>query len=173
MKDIEGYPPLPEDIRTAISTNEWTFPADLPLGELGSRLQDQLRVDHDLDEVTVAVDQQGKATISAAPPSSGLSRRIPDTKHATTLETLVPTGTAYGDAVDITVDDEPITGSVVSVTPPEAKKEDGKKKAAAAPVAQTAAGESSRIAVAVAPTDIGHTLGTDTSKFVVEPRGRN
>jgi len=184
VTDIEGYPPLPEEVRTAISTDEWTFPADLPLKELERRLAEQLRADHDLDDVTVSVDSQGKATVSAAPPSGGLSRRVPDDKHATTLETLVPTGTAYGDEVEITVEEESVQGpveesvegSVVSVTPPEAKKEekaDDGAKAAQAPVAQTAAGGSGRIAVAVSPADVGHTLGTEVSKFVVEPRGQN
>jgi len=65
------------------------------------------------------------------------------------FEAVVPTGLAYGDEVRIDVDDdESVTGTVVSVKPPDAKKEDdgdAKGEAKAAPV-QTAAGGEARVA---------------------------
>ena len=51
VADMEGYPPLPDDVRTAIREGEWTFPADLPLAELEKRLAEKLRSAHDLDDV--------------------------------------------------------------------------------------------------------------------------
>jgi hypothetical protein len=177
VRDIEGYPPLPESARAAIRTGEWVFPADLPLSEIEKRLRERLTVEHDLTDVAVAVDERGEATVSAAPPTSGLSRRVPRDKHATTVEGLVPTGTAYGDKVEITVDGETLTGTVVSVTPPAPKKdekkgEDGEGPAGQA-VAQTAVGGKERIALAVKPGAVASTVGADVSKFVVAPRGEN
>lgn len=176
VMDMEGYPPLPEEIRTAISTGEWTFPADLPLAELEKRLVEQLKAEHGLDDAAVAIDERGNATITAAPPSSGLSRRVPADKHATTLEAIVPTGAAFGDHVELAVGDESIDGSVVSVNPPEAKKEEKSEdveKPASTPVAQTAAGGEGRVAVAVDPAAVSQAIGGEVSKFVVRPRGQN
>ncbi|USZ67290.1 hypothetical protein NGM10_11175 [Halorussus salilacus] len=75
--DIEGYPPLPDDLRATLRDGEWTFPADLPLSELESRLEERLRTDHDLAEVAATIDDRGRATLSAAPPVGALSRRVP------------------------------------------------------------------------------------------------
>lgn len=171
VADLEGYPPLPEDVRAAIKAGKWTFPADLPLAELERRLRDKLKVEHRLDEVMVAIDERGEATISAAPPASGLSRRVPAGMHATTVEATVPTGTAYGDQVELTIGDEEVDGTIVSVTPPEAAGADG--EGAGPSLAQTAAGGEERVALAVAPTDVGATLGASVDQFVVRPRGQN
>jgi hypothetical protein len=103
--DIEGYPPLSPELRAELAGRELTFPADLKLSELATRVEDRLRSEYDLAEVAVTVDERGRARVSAAPPSSGLSKRVPTGKRAVTLRTLVPTGLARGDLVSVTVDD--------------------------------------------------------------------
>ncbi|PSQ00441.1 potassium transporter TrkA, partial [Halobacteriales archaeon QS_5_70_17] len=77
VADVEGYPPLPGDLRARIRDAEWTFPGDLPLSELERRVADRPRTQFDLAHVTVRVDGRGRATVAAAPPVSGLSRRVP------------------------------------------------------------------------------------------------
>ncbi|WP_135828908.1 potassium channel family protein [Halorussus halobius] len=100
--DVEGYPPLSEDLRAAIRDGEWTFPADLPLSELERRLEDRLRTEHDLAEATASIDDRGRATVSAAPPVGALSRRVPPGERAVSVDALVPTGLARGDEVTAT-----------------------------------------------------------------------
>jgi len=99
--DVEGYPPLSDDLRATIRHGEWTFPADLPLSELERRLEDRLRTDHELAEVTASIDERGRATVSAAPPTGALSRRVPAGQRAVSVEALVPTGVARGDEVTV------------------------------------------------------------------------
>lgn len=102
VSDIEGYPPLPADLRAKIREGEWTFPGDLPLAELEKRLAEKLVSEHDLDDVAVSIDPEGLATVAAAPPSSGLSRRVPEGTQAVSVDAVVPTGLARGDAVTVT-----------------------------------------------------------------------
>ncbi|UTF53189.1 potassium transporter TrkA [Natronosalvus rutilus] len=115
IHDLEGYPPLSPALRSTLKTGSWRFPADLPLSELSVRLEERLRTDHDLADVEVSIDERGQATIAAAPPSSGLSKRIPDGHRAVSLTTLVPTGTARGDEVVVDADGELVRGTVCSV----------------------------------------------------------
>lgn len=115
IHDLEGYPPLSPALRSTLKSGSWRFPADLPLSELAVRLEDRLRTDHDLADVDVSIDERGQATIAAAPPTSGLSKRIPDGNRAISVTTLVPTGTARGDEVVLDADGEPVRGTVCSV----------------------------------------------------------
>ncbi|WP_132057906.1 potassium transporter TrkA [Halorussus amylolyticus] len=115
VADIEGYPPLPDDLRATIREGEWTFPDDLPISELESRLEERLRTDHDLAEATASIDADGRATVSAAPPVGALSRRIPAGKRAVSTDALVPTGLARSDEVTVATPDGDVTGTVVSV----------------------------------------------------------
>lgn len=100
--DIEGYPPLPADLRTAIAESSYAFPADLPLAELEDRFVDRLRTDHDLVEVTARLDERARATVAAAPPVGGLSKRVPGGERAVTVRAPVPAGLAAGDRVAVT-----------------------------------------------------------------------
>ncbi len=102
--NIEGYPSLPDDLRTAIVEDTWTFPGDLPIAELESRLADRLRTDYDLADVAVEIDAHGTATVNAAPPEGTLSRRVPAGKRAVSVDTLVPTGLSRNDDVVFTLD---------------------------------------------------------------------
>lgn len=104
--DIEGYPPLPAATRSAIRAERWTFPADLPLVELEDRLAATLRTDYDLLEVSATIDERGRATVAAAPPTSGLSKRLAPGERAVSVEALVPTGAAAGDEVTVVADGE-------------------------------------------------------------------
>ncbi len=112
--DVEGYPPLPTELRTEIREGEWTFPADVPLSELETRLADRLRSDYDLADVSVRLDERARATLAAAPPSGGLSKRVPAGSRAVSFTTLVPTGLARGETVRLTTPDGMIEGTVVS-----------------------------------------------------------
>ena len=84
VADMEGYPPLAEPLRAEIRGGEWTFPVDLTIGELESRLEDRLKTEFDLGDVSVSIDEQGRATVVAAPP-------FPDCRNASaTAATLSP-----------------------------------------------------------------------------------
>jgi hypothetical protein len=111
---VEGYPPLPDDLRTTVRDGEWTFPADLPLSELERRLEERLRNDRDLAEVAVSIDDRGRATVDAAPPLGALSRRVPQGKRAVSVDALVPTGLARRDEVTVSTPDGEVEGTVLS-----------------------------------------------------------
>ncbi|TYL40056.1 potassium transporter TrkA [Natronococcus pandeyae] len=115
ISDVEGYPPLPSDLRATLRTDSWRLPADLPLSELERRLEERLRTEHDLADVAVSIDEQARASIAAAPPAGGLSRRVPDGKRAVSIGTLVPTGLARGDEVTVRTAKRSIAGAILSV----------------------------------------------------------
>jgi len=101
VADMEGYPPLPEPIRARIRESEWTLPADLTVGELEGRLAERLRTEFDLGDASASIDERGRATVAAAPPFSGLSKRVPEGRRAVSIDALVPTGLARGDEVPV------------------------------------------------------------------------
>ncbi len=128
VADIEGYPALPTDLRSSIAAFTEVFDADLSLGELEAAVADRLRSEFDLAEVTVRLDERGTATVAAAPPTAGISTRVPEGKRAVSVSALVPTGLARGDEVTVVVaDGDPVDGSVV------AAKTDGAKASDATP----------------------------------------
>ncbi|MFC7153956.1 potassium channel family protein [Halomarina halobia] len=193
--DLEGYPPLPADLRGRIRAAEWRLPADLPLSELEARVADRLRTEFDLADALVHIDERGRATVSAAPPLSGLSKRIPPGSRAVSLDALVPTGLARGDEVTLRDGDLRVEGTVVSArsagsgpaddaprradVPPAAVEEPADSDDAADaddvpdPVvsAPTTAGGAGRVTVAVPPADARRLLGGGTATVVVEARG--
>jgi hypothetical protein len=188
VADMEGYPPLPADLRATIRAGTWTFPADLPLSELETRLAERLRTDHDLAEVVVSIDERGQATVAAAPPASGLSRRVPAGKRAVTLRTLVPTGVARGEQVRIRTAAETIDGTVVSAAssvsgdaapqppqqPPAPDASPGEDDAPAlqpAPTAPTTSGGDGRLTVAVDRSAAERLLDSDIVGTVIRSRG--
>ncbi|QLK24941.1 TrkA C-terminal domain-containing protein [Natrinema zhouii] len=190
IHDMEGYPPLSPSLRQALKAGSWRLPADLPLSELEARLEERLRTDHDLGDVDVAIDEQGRATIVAAPPSGSLSRRVPAGKRAVTIATLVPTGVAQGDEVTVRAAERSITGTVLSArtavddehaanaTPEESPDEvatDGGEDTEPAvvdpkPNAATAGGPG-RATVVVARRDVKPILEADSPRLVVRSRG--
>ena len=180
VADMEGYPPLPESLRAEIRGGEWTFPADLRIGELESRLEERLKTEFDLGDVAVTIDEQGRASVTAAPPFSGLSKRISDGRHAVSVDALLPTGLARNDEVTVLTPDAEVRGTVVSAHTSDAEQlvetpeppELADAEAPPAPVrAPTTDGGKGRLTMAVHRTDAGPLLRADSAKVVVEPRG--
>ena len=175
--DMEGYPPLSPDTRSEIKTGEWRLPADLPISELEARFADRLRTELDLADISVAIDELGRATVIAAPPLSGISKRVPEGKRAVSVEALVPTGLARGDEVAVVAGGTEVRGTVVaaksSLTREEAIKPDGGTAESALPTttAPTTTGGDGRITVAVDRSKASELLGVSRAKVVVTARG--
>ncbi len=177
--NIEGYPPLPDDLRAAIIEDDWTFPGDLPIAELESRLTDRLRTDYDLADVSVEIDTHGTATVNAAPPEGTLSRRVPTGKRAVSVDTLVPTGLSRNDEVVFTLDGrndaddsenpEEVVGTVLSA------KTNGSGADADAssslPHAPTTAGGDGRVTAAVPSENARRLLDGNSIQLRVASRG--
>jgi hypothetical protein len=192
VADMEGYPPLTDELRAELRDSEWTFPADLRISELETRLADRLKTEYDLGDVGVTIDEEGRAAVVAAPPFSGLSKRIPDGKRAVSVDALVPTGLARNDEVTLITADAQVRGTVISARSkptgagtgpdPEASAKtadsedddavDDEEGGVPQPVrAPTTTGGEGRITVAVTRTDAGPLLRADRARVVVESRG--
>ncbi|GAB6880174.1 hypothetical protein JCM17823_24480 [Halorubrum gandharaense] len=200
VADMEGYPPLPNETRRAIVDGEWTFPADVPLAELETRFADRLRTELELADVSVSLDEKARATVSAAPPTGGLSKRVPAGKRAVSVPALVPTGLARGDVVRVITPDLTVEGTLLAARSggkTEVKKEpkpaDGASKTdggtridddartdggttetpAPAPAATTptTTGGEGRITVAVERTEAGPLLRAERGRVLVLSRG--
>lgn len=189
IDDIEGYPPLPEDLRGAIRDSDWRFPADLQVSELETRLAERLRTEYDLGDVTVSIDERGRATVAAAPPFSGLSRRVESGRRAVSIDGLVPTGLARGDVVTAITDDAQVRGQIVSARsskasaesktstdntpePPTPSEASADKPDVLPPSrAPTTGGGEGQATLAVSRTDASPLLRADSAKLVVESQG--
>ncbi|WP_440766257.1 potassium transporter TrkA [Natronorubrum sp. DTA7] len=189
IRNMEGYPPLPPVLSQTLKNGSWKLPADIPLSELEIRLEERLRTDHDLADIDVTIDEQARATIVAAPPSGGLSRRVPDGQRAVSLATLVPTGLARGDEVIVRAGERTISGSVLSARTEideehaEAADDDGSETPVtdggeeatdsdlpAGPTTASAGGVG-RVTVAVARRDTKALLETESPRIRVRSRG--
>ncbi len=183
VADMEGYPPLPEELRAELRNAELKLPADLRLQELEGRIADRLQTEYDLGDVSVSVDERGRATVIAAPPFSGLSKRVDHDRHAVSVSGLVPTGLVHGDEVTVITPNAQVRGTVVSAN---ANKWQGSDKPDIAPLSNdepagtempapvrrpTTEGGEGRITVAVTRTDVQPLLRASEAKVVVEPRG--
>jgi hypothetical protein len=177
--DMEGYPSVPADLRREI--REWaaTFPADVPVVELEGRVADRLRTEFDLADVTVTLDERARATVNAAPPLGGLSKRVPPGKRGVSVRALLPTGTARGDEVAVATPDRTYRGDVLSLRSDRvhdgADATDGGTEPApdpaVAPALPVADGGDGRVTVAV---DAGHAsslLGSAVARLTVQSRG--
>ena len=179
--DIEGYPPLSTELRTAIRDGEWTFPADVPLVELESRFADRLRSEFDLTDVTVRLDERAQATVNAAPPIGALSKQIPPGRRAVSIAALLPTGLTAGDEVDVVADGRTVSGITLSAKSSGSKAEAAETTAddgtdAAAPSAvlanPTATGGDGRLTIVVSRSDAEFLVGVSTAdRLVVKSRG--
>ncbi len=186
VADIEGYPPVPDPVRTGIREGDWRLPADLTISELESRLAERLRTEFDLSEVTVEIDERGRATVAAAPPLSGLSKRVPSGRRAVSVQTLVPTGLARGDEVTVVTSEGRVEGTVLSVkSGGGSKATDGGRPltdggatdgtnptaATATPSQAAAAGGEGRLTVAVTRAEATSLLQADRPRIIVGSRG--
>ncbi|GAB7012153.1 potassium channel family protein [Halolamina salina] len=175
--DLEGYPPLPAELRAEIREASIALPADLPISELEHRAEDQLRTEFDLVDASVRIDERGHATVAAAPPTAGLSKRVPNGKRAVSLTTLVPTGLAAGDEVRLRTADAEYDGTVVSVRPGKEGETpavtDGGEDVAApsTPAAKTAAGGRDRVTVAVTREASRALIAHEVTGLTVQSRG--
>jgi hypothetical protein len=190
VRDVDGYPSLPEPLRAELRSVAWEFPGDLRLSALEERVADRLRSEFDLQDVSVSVDERGRATVAAAPPAAGVSKRTPPGKRAVSVETLVPTGVARGDEVAVlTGDDGRVEGTVVSARSggsagaPQSVAaaasssgeagDDERMDAADQPVqvaAPTTTGGDGRVTVAVSRADAERLLATGGAPVVVQSR---
>ena len=176
VRDVEGYPPLSDALRAEIKAVEWQFPADLPLSELESRFADRLRSEFDLQEASVSLDRQARASVAAAPPAAGISKRTPVGQRAVSVSALVPTGVARGDEVSVLAGEDRVDGTVLSANSGEngttngaaTEVEDGEATRTAAP---TTTGGEGRITVAVSRGDAERLLETEDARVVVRARG--
>lgn len=181
--DVEGYPPLPEDIRAEIRRSEWTFPADLDLDVIEARLAERLTNEYDLGDVSVTIDERGRATVAGAPPFSGLSKRVESGRRAVSVDALVPTGLARGDVATVVTSDTQVRGTVLSArSGTELSKSNGEQPSIAEeneqPVldtrpgrAPTTIGGDGQVTVAVGRTDAEALLRSDRARIIVEARG--
>lgn len=173
--DMEGYPPVPDDIRAGIRDGKWTLPADLPISELETRFAERLRTEFDLADVSVNIDEQGHATVIVAPPLSGLSKRVPQGQRAVSIDCLVPTGLARGDRVTVVADETAVSGTVISAKSSGAEKPrtDGGEEPPEPPPppSQTVAGGDGRLTVAVVQSDASTLMQATTPRVVVNARG--
>jgi len=181
VEDIEGYPPLTEETRESIRADSWKFPADLSISELETRLTEKLLEEYDLSEVSISINADGLADISAAPGTAGLSRRVPSGKRAASIKTLLPTGLAIGDRVEVVLPDSPVTGEVVSArtagaeskstTETEPKPDGGtEEKPARAP---TTDGGDGSVTVALSTDEARRLVREEFAKIVVQSRGKS
>ncbi|MFB6202836.1 MAG: potassium channel family protein [Halorhabdus sp.] len=185
VADIEGYPPLPDDLRATIGASEWTFPADLDLDELEIRLAERLANEYDLGDVSVSIDERGRATVAAAPPFSGLSKRVNAGKRAVSVNALVPTGLAREDVVTVLTADTQVRGTVQSArsergrdsgaspshSTPEAEPRPPDSTGTVPVRAPTTVGGDGQVTVAVGRTDAEALLRSDQATIIVEARG--
>ncbi len=187
--DMEGYPPPTMATRAAIRDGEWRFPADLPLSELETRFEDRLRTELDLADVSATIDEHGRATVVAAPPLSGVSKRVPVGRRAVSVETLVPTGIARGDEVTLAGDGVAVDGTVVAARsggggaaapasadgsgPSGPPATDGGTPTDPTPpaAAPTTTGGDGRLTVAVPRSDAPTVLDLERPRVVVRARG--
>ncbi len=183
VADMEGYPPLSAELRAELRNAELTFPVDLRLEELESRMADRLQTEYDLGDVSVTIDERGRATVVAAPPFSGLSKRVESGRHAVSVSGLVPTGLARGDEVTVITPDVQVRGTVISARTgkgggenpsiePRSLEEPADDGDPETPVrAPTTDGGPGRLTIAVTRTDVQPLLRASDVKIVVEPRG--
>ncbi|MFB6132233.1 MAG: potassium channel family protein [Halanaeroarchaeum sp.] len=184
VRDVEGYPPLPEPLRAELGDVQWRFPADLPLAELERRMAERYRTEFDLQDVDVAIDARGRASVAAAPPASGVSRRIERGKRAVSLDALVPTGVARGESVTVVTEEMSVDGTVVSASsgtaasgsspttePAASDGEPADDASEPVGIAPTTTGGRGRITVAVDPADATALLEATRVRVIVTSRG--
>ncbi len=176
--DMEGYPPLSEETRTEIKTRDWRLPADLPISELETRFEERLRTELDLSDLSVSIDDRGRATVIAAPPLSGISKRVPAGRRAVSIDTFVPTGLARSDEVLVLAGEKEIPGTVIaaksSLKRDEKVKADGGTPAEETPspiITPTTTGGDGRVTVAVPRPRANELLGVEGAKIIVTARG--
>jgi hypothetical protein len=176
--DVEGYPPLPPELRAEIRDRTETFPADLPLVEIERRFGESLRSDHDLAEVSVRLDERARASVAAAPPVGALSKRVGTGRRAVSVRALAPAGVDVGDEVRLTADGGRYEATVLGVrstteratAAPAGDLTDGETGSETSPPT-AAPGSEALVTVAVGPGDVRPLLCGDVERLAVRSRG--
>jgi len=182
--DMEGYPSVPADLRRELREWSGTFPADVPVVELEERVADRLRTEFDLADVSVTLDERARATVNAAPPLGGLSKRVPPGKRGVSVRALLPTGTARGDEVTIATTERSYRGEVISLRSDRAARADATDGGTASdhghdpvpdpavsPSVPVADGGDGRVTVAVDAGQAAALLGSTVDRLTVRSRG--
>jgi len=164
IRDIDGYAPMQADLRSELASQSWQLPADIPIAEMESRLEDRLRSTYDLPAVSVSVDARGTATIAAAPPSRNLAATIDDGWRAISVETLLPTGLSPGDEVVVTAGGNEVDGVVLGTA-------DSADDDTPDPVTDGATGGRGLATVAVPTISASALLQSDDVLLAVQPSG--
>lgn len=115
--DAKCGPSLPTATLEAIESRVWTFPADLPVDALETRLAARISTAFGLDVERVSVDAQGRASVAATRSTTSVATQLPDGKRALTVETTVPAGLAADDRVSLAVEEESVNATVLAVAP--------------------------------------------------------
>ncbi len=188
VREFEGYPPLGPGLRATLEDGAWRLPADCPLSELETRLEDRLRTSYDLEAVSVSVDGRGRATITAAPPANGVAKRVPEGWRAVSTRALLPTGLAPGDDILVATESTTVSGMVLSATvtpvadggytspntaPTVDTSSDNRSKRDGSSLSSEAeaCGGDGYVTVAVPTTDADVVLETERVRIVVRPSG--
>ena len=116
VTDMEGYPPVNDELRTKLQEEAVTLPADLPIPELEARLEDRLKVEYELTDISASVDEQGNAHLTVAPPLGSLSQLVPHNRRAVSITGLIPDGVSRGDRAILKTPSQTISGKVISVS---------------------------------------------------------
>ena len=186
VSDMKGYPALSEQLRAQLRNAEMELPADLRLSELETRFEQRLETTYDLANVEADIDEAGRARLAAAPPFSGLSKRVEGGRHAVSVSGLVPTGIARGDEVTVITPGAQVRGTVVSAQTT-ADEVAGASPSIAPHATDDAAdaadeddsglvrtpttdGGKGQVTVAVTRTDVAPLLRASAAKIVVESR---
>lgn len=165
VRDIDGYPPLSPDVRTAIEADAWRLPADLPLSALESRLATRLRTEYDLTAASVSIDGRGRATVAAAPPTDGVAASVPDGWRAVSISAPTPPGLTPGAVVEVFTRDASVTGTVLSV--------DGDDRSERGTGTDDSVGDFGAVTVAVPATDAAPLLAADRARIAVPATGHD
>ncbi|ELZ13013.1 hypothetical protein C478_08838 [Natrinema thermotolerans DSM 11552] len=165
VRDIDGYPPLSPDMRTAIEADAWRLPAGLPLSALETRLATRLRTEYDLTAVSVSIDGRGRATVAAAPPTDGVAAAVPDGWRAVSVSAPFPPGLVPGTTVEVVTRDASTTGTVLSV--------DGCARPGRETGADDSTDEDETVTVAVPAPDATPLLAADHVRIAVPATGHD
>jgi K+/H+ antiporter YhaU regulatory subunit KhtT len=159
----------------------YSFPADLPLSELESRLAERLRSQFDLQDVHVTMNERGQAAVTAAPSSAGVSSRLSRGNRAVSVDTVIPSGIGRGDVVSLIDGQTSIDGTVLSAksgpleddTPPADNTPESEKEVSVHTQkrAPTTTGGEGRITVSVPVKRVTDVLRSAEPTLLVQSRG--
>jgi hypothetical protein len=174
--EMEGYAPVSDETKRRIEEDDWTFPAHLTVAELEERFAAALVNAFELSDVSVSVDENGRARVVAAPSVGGLSRRVPRGRRAVSLDCLVPSGVALGDEVEVDLGETTVRGTVVSARSGEKEADGGTERdepdeGIDVRSAPATTGGDGRLTVALERSDAEEVLRNEPRRVLVGSRG--